>query len=289
MLPTPFVDPPRPPELRWIVQSGTRSWWLRERPLVVGRLPESDIVLDAAEVSRRHAYILPAREGPMLVDTSRLGTKVNDLPVVAPVTLDTGDRIQIGRWVLQVFGVPAHTLSPLQDAPASAAGRKVREWLLRYGPSELLGTVVAVGVATAVQQGSGSTVLAAYVATLAEMTVYYGLMLLRETVRDAHSAGKRGEPYGSTDVLRSGRNLVLEFGLAEAVDGGVIRPLCLGLGLRLLGGGLGVLLGKLAADLAFYGPVLAVYEWRLARRQGRAAVVQATHRRTTAAVSAPED
>jgi hypothetical protein len=35
----------------------------------------------------------------------------------------------------------------------------------------------------------------------------------------------------------------------------------------LLGGSLGALVGKLGADLAFYGPVLSVYEWRLARNR----------------------
>lgn len=289
MLPTPVVDPPQVPELRWVFRAGSRSWWLRERPLVIGRLPESDIMLEAGEVSRRHAYILPGRDGPMLVDTSRLGSRVNGTPVTTPVTLGPGDRVEIGRTVLQVFGVPAHTLTPLDDGTATPMSRKLREWLRRYGPSELLGTLVAMGVATVVQDTTGSTVAAAYVATLAETTVYYGLMLLRETLRDAHGAGKRGEPYGSTDVLRSARNLVLEFGLAEAIDAGVIRPLCLGLGLRLIGGGFGVLLGKVAADLAFYGPVLAIYEWRLARHQGVAAHREQLRRRTTAATLRAEE
>ena len=98
--------------------------------------------------------------------------------------------------------------------------------------------------------------------------MFYGTMALRETVTDAHQAGASGKSFGHKDVLRVLRNLVLEFGAAEALDTALIRPFCMGAGIRLLGGSLGALAGKLGADLAFYGPVLSVYEWRLARNRG---------------------
>lgn len=53
------------------------------------------------------------------------------------------------------------------------------------------------------------------------------------------------------------------------------------------GGNLGALLGKLVADLGFYGPVLAIYEWRLARR--RVTLVDDRIRRTTASQIQPRD
>jgi hypothetical protein len=145
-----------------------------------------------------------------------------------------------------------------------------------------------VGAAVAVEQASGSTILAAYVSTVAEAVVFYGIMFLRESIRDAHLAGTQGRPFGSADLLPVLRNLVLEFGVAESLDLAILRPLCMGMGLRWIGGAGGALAGKILADLAFYGPVLAVYEWRLARRHA-SNTVQERHRRTTAsAVAIPE-
>jgi hypothetical protein len=60
------------------------------------------------------------------------------------------------------------------------------------------------------------------------------------------------------------RNIALEFGAAEALDALLFRPLALGLGLRFVGGVMGALAGKLAADALFYGPVLRFFHWRLA-------------------------
>jgi hypothetical protein len=105
-------------------------------------------------------------------------------------------------------------------------------------------------------------------------------MFLRESVRAAHRAGTAGKAFGSRDLLPVLKEMLMEFGAAEALDAGVVRPLLIGLGLRWIGGNLGALVGKLTADLAFYGPVLTIYEWRLARR---AAAAQLDHRRRTTA------
>jgi hypothetical protein len=61
----------------------------------------------------------------------------------------------------------------------------------------------------------------------------------------------------------------------------------MGVGIRLLGGTWGALVGKLAADIAFYGPVLTIYEWRLARN--RASRQEDRRRRTTSAGITAQD
>jgi hypothetical protein len=164
--------------------------------------------------------------------------------------------------------------------------RKLKSWIRRYGPSEVVGTVAAVGAAGAVAQATESTIAAAYAGTIAETVVFYGTLALRETVHDAHQAGAAGRAFGQKDVLLVLRNLVLEFGAAEALDTALFRPFCMGIGIRLLGGSVGALAGKLIADLAFYGPVLTVYE--CAREEpGRRAWERS--RRTTAGTKAVDD
>ena len=58
------------------------------------------------------------------------------------------------------------------------------------------------------------------------------------------------------------RNLFIEFGAAEVLDSGVIRPAAMALGVRWLGVEAGIAAGKVAADTAFYGPLILTYEIR---------------------------
>lgn len=74
-----------------------------ERPLVIGRMPECDIVLNDPNVSRRHAEVLRQGEDVILRDLgSTNGTKVNGGRVTS-VLLSHGDQISIGasRLVLE--------------------------------------------------------------------------------------------------------------------------------------------------------------------------------------------
>ncbi len=246
---------------------GTLRYRLDRRVVTVGRLPECDVVLAGDAVSRRHAAIIPTPTGPLLVDQSRHGVLINDERIGAPWVLADGDTIRIGDSGLLVQKEARTRVPPLQgESDGEKIRRKLRGWARRYGPAEVLATVTAVGVVVMMKQITGSTVAAAYAGAGAEAVVFYGTMLLREYIREAHRAGKEGRDYGSGDLLPVLRNLMLEFGVAEGLDVALIRPFCLGAGLQLLGGGIGALVGKWAADLAFYGPVLTIYEWKLARR-----------------------
>lgn len=260
---------------------GPRRWALEQRPLTIGRHPDCDITLPGDEVSRNHGYIVPTPTGPLLIDGSRAGIRVNGERMQAPWVLADGDEIRIGVSTLRIQLAGAK--DEVEEGPAGRGGRlrrKVMSWVRRYGPSEVLGTVAAVGAASALQQATGNTIAAAYAGALAEAVVFYGVMFLRTTIREAHEAGGRGRPYTNADLLRVVHGMLLEFGAAEALDSFVLRPLMMGLGIRALGTHLGALVGKLASDVVFYGPVLTIYEWRLTRKE---AVRQTDRRRRTTA------
>jgi hypothetical protein len=260
---------------------GPLQWAIDHRPVSIGRQPECDITLGGEKVSRVHAYVVPTPSGPLWVDRSRLGTTINGERMQAPWVLADGDLVQVVGSVLRVERRSGRSSTAFEAGKLrSPAVAKATAWLRRYGPSEVLGTVVAVGSAVAVQQATHSTVVAAYVSTIGETAIFYGVMFLRESIRAAHRAGAIGKQYGSRDLVPVLRNLVLEFGVAETLDAAIVRPLLMGLGLRWIGGSLGALAGKLGADLAFYGPVLTIYEWQLARRTAADQVDR--RRRTTA-------
>jgi len=131
------------------------------------------------------------------------------------------------------------------------AGR-AREWLWRYLPAEVAGLVVAVGAATVAQRLSGgNAAVVALAAAWAETLAYYATMLAREGITT----------HGT--LAEKVRDLVLEFGVGEAIDTLVIRPaLMYAAGQLVHDQQLGVVIGKFASDVFFYVPTIAAYELR---------------------------
>ena len=72
-------------------------------PVVIGRSPSSDIVIDEPFVSSTHARF--TLQGPALVLedlNSTNGTMVNGHLIGQPVTLRDGDEVQIGDTIMRV-------------------------------------------------------------------------------------------------------------------------------------------------------------------------------------------
>jgi hypothetical protein len=66
-------------------------------PLVIGRLPDCDVVLADSNVSRRHAEIRRKDDGVFVVDLgSTNGTRVNGTRVVREQLLSSGDEVSVG-------------------------------------------------------------------------------------------------------------------------------------------------------------------------------------------------
>ena len=149
---------------------------------------------------------------------------------------------------------------------------KGAEWLKRYGVAEVAGLCTALVGSLAARALTGSEIAAAYGGAIGENVGYYGIIVGREVVHDRRAAFAASRGYGLAGAWRTARNLALEFGVAEALDSGLLRPLAMGLGVRFLGRGVGIVVGKLAADLTFYVPVICAYELRryLARASERA-------------------
>ena len=89
--------------------------------------------------------------------------------------------------------------------------------------------------------------------------------MTREMIQEAYHAGARRAPYGVSEMIRTWRGLFLEFGPAELLDTGLVRPLAMAVCTRLLGWGLGIVAGKALADVVFYLPVIWMYERRRRR------------------------
>jgi hypothetical protein len=134
---------------------------------------------------------------------------------------------------------------------------KVTGWFYRYAPSEALGTACALAGAGLVAQVSDSSVAVAMGGAWGEMVGFYLPLLIRE-----YKATRRQGPlpFVLWSILR---NLLLEFGVAEVLDTSLLRPGLMTLALQFITPGpLAIIVGKLAADLFFYGLAIGGYELR---------------------------
>lgn len=135
---------------------------------------------------------------------------------------------------------------------------KVREWSTRYLPAEVTGTVVAVVSAVVGWANTGDRAIAAFVGTVGEGIGFYAVIVVGELRR--RSSG--GHPVTVRVVSLVFVTMVAEFGGAELLDSLLVRPLAMYVGPLLVGNVAGgVVVGKLLADLVFYGFVVSSYEW----------------------------
>jgi hypothetical protein len=142
------------------------------------------------------------------------------------------------------------------DTLAAGIGRsRARVWLRRYLPAEIVGTSAALaGAAFAARGGTGDAVVAA---SWAEAIAFYVFVTGRELWR------ARGPRLRSGAIVAAVRDVVAEFGVAELADTIFLRPLLMYAFVQPLGGLIpGVIVGKLVADLLFYGLAIPAYELR---------------------------
>ena len=147
----------------------------------------------------------------------------------------------------------------LPDARMSA---KIYRWLNRYGVAECAGIACALAGSLLVRRVSGSAIAAAYAAAWGETIGYSAAIVGRDFLAGVRTARMSRTAFGARGVVGVIAGLLAEFGPAGLVDTFVTRPLTMGLGVRFVGPKLGVLAGKLAADILFYVPVIFVYERR---------------------------
>lgn len=89
------------PAARLVLQGANDEWPIEGERAVIGRLSGSEIEIEDPGASRRHAEIRRDGEDFLVVDLgSTNGTLLNDSPVTE-ATLEDGDRITIGRTVLE--------------------------------------------------------------------------------------------------------------------------------------------------------------------------------------------
>lgn len=139
------------------------------------------------------------------------------------------------------------------------ARAKCTEWARRYLPAECIGLLGALIGGLAARYALDSPALVALGGTWGENVGYYGTMLATEMAAASASSSGRFFPR----LARATRNLVIEFGGAECLDSLFIRPAAM-YALTLWSENLivGIVAGKIVADVSFYVPTIVAYELR---------------------------
>jgi DNA-binding winged helix-turn-helix (wHTH) protein len=94
------VTPPPSTSIHWVEVNGRRLR-LHAGENLIGRTPDAEVVLDVANISRRHAVIVVSDGSAELRDLgSTNGTRANDRLLEGPLTIADGDRIVVGKVTL---------------------------------------------------------------------------------------------------------------------------------------------------------------------------------------------
>jgi hypothetical protein len=141
---------------------------------------------------------------------------------------------------------------------------KTHEWLKRYIPAEILGTLGALTAAWVIYNHTHSYVTAAAAGWLGEGIGFYGYFVTTELLLNSNIY--RQYPFlkrFSLAVTAASTNLLVEFLPAEILDNFFIRPFLMYLMPHYIHPyPLGFLVGKISADIIFYALAILGYEAR---------------------------
>jgi pSer/pThr/pTyr-binding forkhead associated (FHA) protein len=115
---------PEPLTLEIIEGPGAGRRVVVDRPILVGRDPESGFVLDDGEVSRRHLQLTPSGDHLTVEDLGSVnGTFVNQNELHGPARLDPGDHLLAGVTVMELLDLQQLDLqhSAVVTVPAGLA------------------------------------------------------------------------------------------------------------------------------------------------------------------------
>lgn len=139
---------------------------------------------------------------------------------------------------------------------------KRNEWLRRYIPAEVLGTVTALIGAWATYAHTHSFIAATAAGWVGEGIGFYGYFITTELLIHTKRYRQHGIVKRVTFAISAAStNLLVEFMPAEIIDNILIRPYLMFLAPHYIHPyPLGFLVGKFSADLLFYVFAIAAYE-----------------------------
>lgn len=136
---------------------------------------------------------------------------------------------------------------------------KAKEWFGRYALAVTLGTAAALTAANISQYYFDNVVISAFIASIADALVGYGVLITKDIRERIKMDGK----LTWTGFWKVVRNMFIEFGPAEYLDTYVFRPFFFSVfPLFIPHYSLAILLGSLTTEITYFIPVIFSYEMR---------------------------
>ena len=144
----------------------------------------------------------------------------------------------------------------------NARTAKIKEWLWRYTPAEVVSLIGTLLGAWLVYHWTDNRLGASAAGTICGNVGYFGTILMRDVRKTRSQLQHDNRAYTFSVFFKNVRALFIEFGLAEVLDTFLIRPFLL-YQMPLWIGSLawGWIIAKFAADVTFYLPAILFYEW----------------------------
>ena len=140
--------------------------------------------------------------------------------------------------------------------------QKTLEWLKRYLPAEIAGTVSALLIAFLAKFAGYNSILIAFAGSIGEAIGFYSVVFIKEvksTKKELHANQNRRLTFH--DYVKILTNILLEFGPAGLIDDLIVRPFFMyWFPILLRNFTLGIITGKIAGDICFYFFVIISYE-----------------------------
>ena len=81
------------------------EFYIEKDEFIIGRSPESDVLLDDITVSRKHALLKKDGDDYILLDAGSLNGSYLNGNIVEEAILSNGDRIKIGKYIFIYFSI----------------------------------------------------------------------------------------------------------------------------------------------------------------------------------------
>ncbi|MCJ7471834.1 MAG: FHA domain-containing protein [Actinobacteria bacterium] len=81
------------------------EFYIEKDEFIIGRSPESDVLLDDITVSRKHALLKKDGDDYRLLDAGSLNGSYLNGNIVEEAILSNGDHIQIGKYIFIYFSI----------------------------------------------------------------------------------------------------------------------------------------------------------------------------------------
>lgn len=141
--------------------------------------------------------------------------------------------------------------------------QKPIEWLKRYLPAEIAGTITALLAAYIAKEEGYNAIAIAFAGSFGEAIGFYTTVFIKQVIEARKMLKSKSDqhlPFQKYLVIIAA--LLLEFGPAGLIDDCIVRPFFMYWFPILLNNfTLGILAGKIAGDICFYFFVILSYEF----------------------------